>query len=194
MAICRNSTIGRSVAVACLVLGIPSCTHLKYASVQAEYARIQSAEPAQRKVKHMIERETFFVHGRCIDAAGRYDEVPKAIAAFSSRYRRNERVDTMHSQVAGSHYGLNLPEGAYDLLVFADIDGDHVFESREAVGRRAIQLSDGTLTPVLWTISHQVRRKSHHPIAPSAIYTAAKLRLPATPPPIWTCEGAPHAL
>lgn len=139
---CRMSATVRSAVIACLALGTSSCTYLKYASVQAEYARIQSAEPAQLNVKHMIERDRFFVHGRCIDAAGRFDKMPKAIAAFSSRYRANERVDTMHFQVAGSHYGLNLPEGTYELLVFADIDRDGVFESSEVVGKRFVELGD----------------------------------------------------
>lgn len=140
--LCRMSVAARSAVIACLALGTYSCTHLKYASVQAEYARIQNAEPAQINAKHMIERDTFFVHGRCIDAAGQFDNVPKAIAAFSSRYRANERVDTMHFQVAGSHYGLNLPEGTYELIVFADIDRNGVFESSEVVGKRFVELDD----------------------------------------------------
>jgi pimeloyl-ACP methyl ester carboxylesterase len=132
----------RSAVIAFLVVCICSCTYLKYASVQSEYARVQTAEPAQLNVKHMIEREKYFVHGRCIDATGRFDAMPKAIAAFSSRYKANERVDTMYFQVTGSHYGLNLPEGTYDLLVFADIDGDDVFESSEVIGRRLVELND----------------------------------------------------
>ena len=142
MATNRTAGIARSAVIACLVICTSSCTYLKYTSIQAEYARIQNAEPTQMNVKHLIKRETFFVHGRCVDTAGRYDDVPKAIAAFSSRYRPNERVDTMHFQVAGSHYGLTLPEGAFDLLVFADIDHDDVFESHEVVGKRFIELSD----------------------------------------------------
>lgn len=142
MAAIRNSTTVRTAVIACFILGVSSCTYLEYASVQAEYARIQSAEPAQLNVKHMIDRDTFFVHGRCIDSAGRFDKLPKAIAAFSSRYQANERVDTMLFQVSGSHYGLNLPEGAYQLLVFADIDRDGVFESTEVVGRRFVELND----------------------------------------------------
>jgi len=135
---CR--AIVRSAALACLAICLTSCTYLKYASVQANYKRIQSAQPAQLNVKHMIDRSTFFVHGRCIDPTGRFDTVPKAIAAFSSQYRPNERVDTMLFQVAGSHYGLSLPEGAYDLLVFADLDGDGVFGSSEVIGERSIEL------------------------------------------------------
>jgi hypothetical protein len=132
----------RSALALCLALFMCSCTHLKYASVQAEYARIQNAEPGQVNVKHMLDRDTFFVHGRCIDDPGRYKDVPKAIAAFSNKFQRNERVDTMYFEVAGSHFGLNLPEGYFDLLVFADIDGDGLFEAEEAVGRRAIGVNN----------------------------------------------------
>jgi len=129
----------------CLAFFLCSCTYLKYASVQAEYARIQNAEPGQLNVKHMIDREAYFVHGRCDDAAGNYAGLPKAIAAFSSKYQPNERVDTMYFEVAGSHFGLNLPEGRYDLLVFADIDGDGVFEPSETVGKRTIEVSNTTV-------------------------------------------------
>jgi len=138
----RSPVIARLVVTACLSFAAVSCTHLKYASVQAEYDRIQSADPAQINIKHMIERDKYFVHGRCIDEVGSFDDMQKAIAAFSSKYVANERVDTMHFRVAGSHYGLNLPEGSYDLLVFADIDGDDVFESSEVVGRRFVELSE----------------------------------------------------
>ena len=128
-----------------LVFCLCSCTYLKYASVQAEYARIQNAEPGQLNVKHMIDRETYFVHGRSIDATGSYSRLPKAIAAFSSKYKANERVDTMYFEAAGSHFGMNLPEGRHDLLIFADIDGNGVFGSSEVVGKRSIELNNSSL-------------------------------------------------
>lgn len=127
--------------IVCLLIGSFSCTHIKYASVQAEYARIQSAEPGQLNVKHMIDRETYFVNGICIDEKGAYRGLRKAIAAFSSKYQVNERVDTMYFEVAGSHYGMNLPEGRYDLLVFADMDDNGVFSSSEVVGKRSVELN-----------------------------------------------------
>ena len=64
-----------------------------------------------------------------------------AIAAFSSKFRANERVDTMYFTGTGTHYGLNLPAGAYDLLVFVDYDGDGAFSQSEVVGKRQIELS-----------------------------------------------------
>ena len=134
----------RSILVVCLALCMSSCTYLKYASVQAEYARIQNAEPGQLNVKHMIDRETYFISGRCIDVESEYAGQPKAIAAFSSKYQANERVDTIYFEVAGSHFGMNLPDGRYELLVFADIDGNGVFGATEAVGKRSIELNDSS--------------------------------------------------
>lgn len=114
---------------------------MKYVGVQAEYARIQNADPGQVNLKHLIDRETFFVYGRIIDPTGHYGRLPMAIAAFSSKFRANERVDIMYFGGAGTHYGLNLPAGAYDLLVFADNDGDGTFSRSEVVGKRQIELS-----------------------------------------------------
>ena len=139
-------TTKRVILVSCLAFCLCSCTYLKYAGVQAEYARIQNAEPGQLNVKHMIDREKIVIHGQCNDAAGKYAGMPKAIAAFSSKYRFSERVETMYFEVAGSHYGMSLPEGRYNLLVFADIDGDGVFEQSEVVGQRPIEL-DQTIAP-----------------------------------------------
>ena len=92
----------------------------------------------------MIDRETYFVHGRSIDATGSYTRYPKAIAAFSSKYQANERVDTMYFEATGSHFGMNLPEGRHDLLIFADIDDNGVFGPSEVVGKRSIELNNSS--------------------------------------------------
>lgn len=141
----RPGSLANLILTACLAACLGSCTYLKYASVQAEYARIQNAEPGQVNVKHMIDRVKIVIYGQCLDATGAYAGMPKAIVAFSSKYQPNELVETMHFEVAGSHYGLNLPEGRYDLLVFADIDGDGVFGRTEVVGRREISLDEASI-------------------------------------------------
>ena len=92
----------------------------------------------------MIDSETFFVYGRSIDTTGNYTNVPMAISAFSSKHKVNERVDIMYVSGSGTHYGLNLPAGTYDLLIFADINGDRVFGSAEVVGKRKVVLNRST--------------------------------------------------
>lgn len=134
----------KNIFVYLLMLGaLTSCSYMKHASIQAEYARIQNAEPGQVNLKHMIDRETYFVIGRTIDTDNRYTNLPLVIAAYSSKYRENERVDTMFLASAGTHFGLNLPEGDYQLLVFADRNGNRVFEPSEVVGRTDVSLKQG---------------------------------------------------
>lgn len=121
-----------------------SCSYLKYASIQAEYARIQSADPGQVNLKHMIDRDTFFVFGKTIDEPARYSDYYLAIAAYSDKFKKNERVDTLYFAGAGTHYGLNLPAGVFTLLVFADQDSNKIFEQTEIVGQITIELDEAS--------------------------------------------------
>ncbi|WP_373017734.1 lipase family alpha/beta hydrolase, partial [Thiomicrorhabdus sp.] len=133
-----------SLFVISTLITLSSCSYMKNASIQAEYAQIQQADPGQVNLKHMIDRETYFVIGQTIDKKSRYTSIPLAVAAYSSKYKANERVDTMYFAGAGTHFGLNLPEGDYQLLVFADLDNNQVFDSTEVVGQKTISLNQTT--------------------------------------------------
>jgi len=117
---------------------------MKHASIQAEYARIQKADPGQFNQKHMIDRETYFVIGQTIDKNVRYANLPLAVAAYSSKFKPHERVDTMYYAGAGTHFGLNLPEGDYQLLVFADRNKNQIFDQTEVIGQKTISLNQMT--------------------------------------------------
>jgi len=99
-----------------LLLFTCSCSHLKYASIQAEYDRIQNAEPGQVNLKHMLTHEKFVVFGKTIDEFDRYDDQYLTIAAYSSRFKEIERVDTMFFAGAGTHYGLIQRAVTHQLL------------------------------------------------------------------------------
>jgi triacylglycerol esterase/lipase EstA (alpha/beta hydrolase family) len=92
-------------------------------------------------LKHIIDGETYFVIGQTIDNKARYENTALAIAAYSSKFKPNERVDTMYSAAAGTHFGLNLPEGNYQLLVFADMDKNQIFDQTEVIAQKAITLN-----------------------------------------------------
>ena len=130
-------------ACGCLMMHflLSSCTYLKYSLVQANYTKIQNASPSQANLKHMLDRETFFVIGKTLDKSKIYSKASIAIAAYSNKYTRNERVDIMFSKGGGTHFGLNLPEGAYTLRVYADLNGDKTFEQTEKIGERELSLS-----------------------------------------------------
>jgi len=122
----------------CLIFLLPSCTYLKYSAIQAGYTNIQEADPSQVNLKHMIDQQTFFVWGTLTAESEFYSNTPMAITAYSSKFKKNEQVDTMFFKGIGTHYGLNLPEGVYTLLVYADINKDQVFHQSEIVGKREL--------------------------------------------------------
>lgn len=138
----RNRDVQVKLLLALLLLPavLCSCTYLKYTALQADYARIQKSEPGQVNLKHMIDRELFYVIGRTIDEDERYANLPMAIAAYSNKFKANERVDTMFFRGVGTHYGLSLPDGDYRLVVFADLDGNKQFDHIEVVGERELSL------------------------------------------------------
>lgn len=120
-----------------------SCTYLKYASIQAEYARLQESTPSQRNLKHLIERSNFAVVGRLSDPEGLYGRsgLSITVAAFSSQFQSNELVDVMQDIAVGTHFGLNLPAGKFELVALMDIDRNGVYSREEVVGRRSLMLS-----------------------------------------------------
>lgn len=114
---------------------------MKYSAIQAEYKKLQNADPSQVNLKHMLDQETLFILGKSIDPSDNYTNVSMAIAAYSSRFKKYERVDTMFFKGTGTHYGLNLPEGTYTLLIYADINKDREFQQSEIVGKRELVLN-----------------------------------------------------
>ena len=119
---------------------LTACSYLKYSSIQAEYTKIQNANPSQVNLKHLIDQETFFIWGKPIVDSSQFSGMSMAIVAYSSKFKANERVDTMFFKGVGTHYGLNLPEGDYTLLIYADLDQNELFTPAEIVGMKTLTL------------------------------------------------------
>lgn len=130
----------------CIVMHLSGCTYLKFAAVQREYARIQKAEPGQKNLKHLIDHQTFYIVGQAEDKGCECHELPMAVAAFATDTGTYELVDTMSFSSADTHFGLNLPEGHYDLLVFADFNDNQQFASDEVIGNTKIKI-DQNIAP-----------------------------------------------
>lgn len=131
----------RHVLAISLVLLLNSCTYLKHSAAQARYTEIQNTSPSQVNLKHMLDRDNFFVLGKATDSERRYSGVSMVIAAYSNKYKANERVDTMFFEGPGTHYGLTLPAGDYIFLAYADINNDQIFDLTEIVGQREILIT-----------------------------------------------------
>ena len=108
---------------------------------QAQYSQTQKTNPEQRNLKHMIDRQTFFIYGLIIDETNIVPGQPLSVAAYSNKYKKKELVDVTHFASVGTHYALNLPAGKYELLVLADRDQNNILGQSEVVGWRQVNLS-----------------------------------------------------
>ena len=138
---CRMKNTFKLFCYLGLILSCSGCTYLKYASAQNKYTRIQSSNPSQVNLMRILDRETYFVYGKALAKESNYHDTEMAVAAYSSQYKTNERVGTMFFSGVGTHFCLNLPEGDYQLVVFADLNNNHVFEKNEVVGKKNLALN-----------------------------------------------------
>lgn len=124
-----------------LVLTLASgCSYIKTVASQSGYAVRQVVSPAQKNYKHMLGRDTFFVFGE-ISYARRLNREAVAVIAVSSTLTEFEVVDVSYMARPDSYYGLNLPEGDYQLLVVSDMDRDGYYDADEVVGSEDLSLS-----------------------------------------------------
>lgn len=125
-----------------IMLFLQGCTYLKYAALHQEYKKIQQADPSQVNLKHIIERDSFFVYGKISDKNNSYKGKPVFLAAFSDKLKKNELVDSAQIAKLNTHYGLHLPEGRYTLVAFVDFNKNNIFESSESVAKKLIDISE----------------------------------------------------
>ncbi len=133
----------QTFALACLSLFVCSgCNYLKYSRVQAEYRELQRADPSQRNLNHLIDRQNFGVIGQITDPAGVVPaDAPIAVAAFSSRFKPHELVVANRLVRIDGHFGLDLPPGDYDIIAFADLNRNAEFDRVEAVSHTRLALN-----------------------------------------------------
>ena len=120
---------------------LSSCAYLNSVSKQNKLEKSLDSNPLQYNIKHIIERDTYFVYGRLLRETPKESQYSLAIAAFSNRYQQNELVDVNHLGKVNSYYGLNLPEGEYTLLVLEDKNKDNRYSTTEVIANRVLELS-----------------------------------------------------
>jgi len=89
-----------------------------------------------------------------------------AVIAVSNAYQTGEVVDVSHFSRSDSYYGLNLPEGEYQLFVVSDLNGDGFYDEREVIGGRALSVnSKDAPEKVLGGRDIDLALPFHHPLA-----------------------------
>ena len=130
---------------------LSSCAYMESVSKQDELVQSQEKNPGLHNLKHIIERDTYFVYGLVLDTSGMFTDQPLSVAAYSDRFKLHELVDVTHFSSVNTHYALNLPVGKYNLLVLADKDRNKILEPTEVVGRRQIEIKKSTSTEKVLT-------------------------------------------
>jgi triacylglycerol esterase/lipase EstA (alpha/beta hydrolase family) len=129
-----------AVIIVALSFSMGGCTYLSNALKQAHYSVQQKNSPKQRVYKHMLEAENFFVFGK-IGNNNKLNKDAVAVVAVSTKDQSGEIVDVSHSTGVDSYFGLNLPEGDYNLLVVSDLNRDGVYDGTEVAGGRSLSLN-----------------------------------------------------
>jgi pimeloyl-ACP methyl ester carboxylesterase len=109
------------------------CGYLSFYSRQATWRKMFENQPRMSFIKRFAPEDSLLVTGKMFDV----DQArgPLLLVAASSQYRQNEIVALTTVRDPFEGYTLFLPAGDYGFFVFADLNGNGLFERNELVGR-----------------------------------------------------------
>lgn len=148
-ALVRVAFAASLLAVAVLASG---CSYVEMVQRHRQLREAFEKQPRLGLVQEFAPEQCLQVVGGLLTDPDR-DE-PLAIIALSQQYAHNEVVGWRMVPGSVNYYSVLLPEGDYDLLVFADLNRDNVFGDDEVVARtppgsglavRRAQAKDGFL-------------------------------------------------
>jgi hypothetical protein len=178
------------------LLLLEGCSYLHFASVHASYEKSYATQPTLWVQKHSLRQPTYFVYGRLLSTqVEATDEPALAVAALSSRYRKDEIADINSLGQAQTYYGLNLPPGKYRLVALADLNRDGRFGRDEVVGERPLDLTSGAVTDgVAGGIDIAITRQPVTRLPPTFRSPAAPVRTSSVRPSLFYPRGALRSL
>ena len=119
-----------------MLLAVVVVSGCSYIEMLRRHQRLKAAfekEPRLGLVQEFAPEQCLQIVGGLVTDPAR-DE-PLAIIAVSQQYAPNEVVGWQMVPGAVGYYSVLLPEGTYDLLVFADLNRNDQFDDDEVVGR-----------------------------------------------------------
>lgn len=124
----ESVSIFAGFAAAFLVLAASSCSYLDMMQQRSKWQSQFDRNPSQKLALRLAPEGVFAVEG----TVPRIDR-PLLITAIVRG--TNEHIGAHVIVPTLGRYWLYLPAGTYDILAFADIDGDGTFSANELVGR-----------------------------------------------------------
>ncbi len=67
-----------------------SCAYVQGVSKHDVLVQNQKINPGLHNLKHMIDRDTFFIYGLILDKSGTQTDQPLSVAAYSDRFKPHE--------------------------------------------------------------------------------------------------------
>jgi pimeloyl-ACP methyl ester carboxylesterase len=136
--ISRLSRISLVLLAVSLVLPLSSCSYVNFFARKAHWGITFKGIPSMSALNNLAPQESLIVGGRINKPQQRQE--PLLLVAVSNQYRKNEMVAVVQIQKSADIYMAFLPKGDYQLLIFADLDGNEDFESNEVVGRGMVSV------------------------------------------------------
>jgi pimeloyl-ACP methyl ester carboxylesterase len=134
-----NKRVLIAALLACMVTACAGGGYLGFYTRKAHWQTTFENLPSMSALNRLAPEESLVLSGRIVRLQKRQE--PLLLAAVSNQYRRNEKVALVQLPASGDAYTTFLPQGDYELLVFADLDENKDFEWNELVGRTAVTVS-----------------------------------------------------
>ena len=107
--------------------------YLDYMGRHRDLTNTLHNHPRMEVLRELSPENCYSLRGRLI--MDRPYEGPVLVVAVSDRYQQREIVATRIIRSPAIYYVIFLPEGEYDLYIYADLNGNGFFETTELVGR-----------------------------------------------------------
>jgi pimeloyl-ACP methyl ester carboxylesterase len=117
----------------CALVSLSGCDYLKFWEKQKALESTFHNQPRMEILRELSPENCLILTGK-IDLKRAYDG-PLLVVAVSDRFQNREIVATRIIFSPAIYYSVLLPEGDYDVYVFADLNRDGFFHGDEAVGQ-----------------------------------------------------------
>ena len=133
---CLRSPLKRPLIltlVAACILAITGCGYGNYYMRKAHWRQTLEFMPSVSALNQVAPEDSLILSGHIIRLQRQKE--PLLLVAVSNKFRKNEKVALvqLHKASADSYMAF-LPQGDYELFVFADLDRNGDFESNECIG------------------------------------------------------------
>lgn len=171
----RMKTKHRTIMVAlfinflCMVLSGcgPMLEYLDFMGRHKTLAKEFQNSPSLEVMRELSPEDCFVLGGKLVKDGP--SQGPLLVVAVSDRYHQREIVGSRIIRSPAFFYAIFLPEGDYDLYVFADANNNGYFEAKEMIGRttsgKSVPVKGALALDGITVVGPDIRLDFGHPFA-----------------------------